>query len=124
MRFKVFALLTVFVFAATAASAQETIRFWTMSVADYLDQYFETDVIKAAKSGSGIIGTALGVHSPGTAYVLLHHYMGEVDGNVGSWGFARGGMGSVSKAIAGAFQAAGGELPPQVGSGFCMAVES
>jgi phytoene dehydrogenase-like protein len=93
----------------------ETIRFWTMSVAEYLDQYFETDVIKAAKSGSGIIGTALGVHSPGTAYVLLHHYMGEVDGNVGSWGFARGGMGSVSKAIAGAFQAAGGELRTEAG---------
>jgi phytoene dehydrogenase-like protein len=93
----------------------ETIRFWTMSVAEYLDQYFETDVIKAAKSGSGIIGTALGIHSPGTAYVLLHHYMGEVDGNVGSWGFARGGMGSVSKAIAGAFQAAGGELRTEAG---------
>ena len=93
----------------------ETIRFWTMSVAEYLDEYFETEVIKAAKSGSGIIGTALGVHSPGTAYVLLHHYMGEVDGNVGSWGFARGGMGSVSKAIAGAFQAAGGELRTEAG---------
>ena len=48
----------------------ETIRFWTMSVAEYLDEYFETDVIKAALSGSGIIGTALGIHSPGTAYVL------------------------------------------------------
>jgi phytoene dehydrogenase-like protein len=93
----------------------ETIRFWTMSVAEYLDEYFETEVIKTAKSGSGIIGTALGVHSPGTAYVLLHHYMGEVDGNVGSWGFARGGMGSVSKAIAGAFQAAGGELRTEAG---------
>ncbi|MCG8371184.1 MAG: NAD(P)/FAD-dependent oxidoreductase [Proteobacteria bacterium] len=88
----------------------ETLRFWTMSVAGYLDEYFETDVIKAAKSGSGIIGTALGVHSPGTAYVLLHHYMGEVDGNVGSWGYARGGMGAVSGAIAGAFRAYGGEL--------------
>jgi phytoene dehydrogenase-like protein len=68
----------------------DTIRFWTMSVAEYLDEYFETDVIKAALSGSGIIGTALGIHSPGTAYVLLHHYMGDVDGTVGSWGFARG----------------------------------
>ena len=93
----------------------ETIRFWTMSVAEYLDGYFETDVIKAAMSGSGIIGTALGVHSPGTAYVLLHHYMGEVDGNVGSWGFARGGMGAVSQAIAGAFRAAGGELRTEAG---------
>jgi phytoene dehydrogenase-like protein len=88
----------------------ETIRFWTMSVSEYLDEYFETDVIKAAFSGSGIIGTALGVHSPGTAYVLLHHYMGDVDGNVGSWGYARGGMGGVANAIAGAFQAYGGEI--------------
>ena len=93
----------------------ETIRFWTMSVADYLNEYFETDVIKAAFSASGIIGTALGIHSPGTAYVLLHHYMGDVDGNVGAWGFARGGTGAVSKAIAGAFQAAGGELRTEAG---------
>ena len=93
----------------------ETIRFWTMSVAEYLDEYFETDVIKAAFSGSGIIGTALGIHSPGTAYVLLHHKMGDVDGNSGSWGFARGGMGAVSKSIAGAFQAAGGELRTEAG---------
>lgn len=88
----------------------ETLRFWTMSVAEYLDEYFESDVIKTAFSGSGIIGTALGVHSPGTAYVLLHHYMGDVDGNVGTWGFARGGMGAVANAIAGAFQSYGGEL--------------
>ena len=93
----------------------ETIRFWTMSVADYLDEYFETDVIKAAMSGSGIIGTALGIHSPGTAYVLLHHYMGDVDGNVGTWGFARGGMGAVSESIASAFQANGGELRTEAG---------
>ncbi len=93
----------------------DTIRFWTMSVAEYLDEYFETDVIKASMSGSGIIGTALGIHSPGTAYVLLHHYMGEVDGNVGSWGYARGGMGSVAKAIAGAFQSYGGEIRTDAG---------
>ncbi|HSD70228.1 MAG TPA: NAD(P)/FAD-dependent oxidoreductase [Woeseiaceae bacterium] len=93
----------------------ETIRFWTMSVAEYLGEYFETDVIKTALSGSGIIGTALGVHSPGTAYVLLHHYMGDVDGNVGTWGYARGGMGGVSKSIAGAFQAYGGELRTDAG---------
>jgi phytoene dehydrogenase-like protein len=93
----------------------ETVRFWTMSVAEYLDEYFETDVIKAAMSGSGIIGTALGIHSPGTAYVLLHHKMGDVDGNVGSWGFARGGMGAVSNSIAGALQAYGGELRTEAG---------
>ena len=88
----------------------EFFRFFTMSVAEFLDEYFESDIIKAALSGSGIIGTALGPYSPGTAYVLLHHYMGDVDGNVGSWGFARGGMGSISKAIAGALQEHGGEI--------------
>jgi phytoene dehydrogenase-like protein len=93
----------------------DTIRFWTMSVAEYLDEYFETDVIKAALSGSGIIGTALGIHSPGTAYVLLHHYMGEVDGNMGAWGYARGGMGAVAKSIASAFQSYGGELRRDAG---------
>jgi phytoene dehydrogenase-like protein len=86
-----------------------------MSVADYLDEYFETDVIKTALSGSGIIGTALGIHSPGTAYVLLHHYMGDVDGNVGTWGFARGGMGAVSNSLAGAFQSYGGEIRSEAG---------
>ena len=88
----------------------DTIKFWTKSVGDFLDEYFETDVIKAHLAGSGIIGTALGVYSPGTAYVLLHHYMGDVDGNVGSWGFARGGMGAVSGALAKSFQSFGGEI--------------
>ena len=67
----------------------DTLRFWTMSVAEFLDEYFESDVVKAHLAGSGIIGTALGPYSPGTAYVLLHHYMGEVDGTIGAWGFAR-----------------------------------
>ena len=88
----------------------ETIRFYTMSAAEYLAEYFESDIVKAAMSGSGIIGTALGPYSPGTAYVLLHHYMGEVDGSIGSWGFARGGMGSVSKALAGALQEYDGKI--------------
>ncbi len=88
----------------------DTIRFYSMSIADYLNEYFESDLVKAHHAGSGIIGTALGVHSPGTAYVLLHHYMGDVDGQVGSWGFARGGMGAVSNAIAGALRSAGGEI--------------
>ena len=88
----------------------DTLRFYSMSIADYLAEYFESDIVKAHHAGSGIIGTALGVHSPGTAYVLLHHYMGDVDGQMGSWGFARGGMGAVSQAIAGALQAFGGEI--------------
>jgi phytoene dehydrogenase-like protein len=88
----------------------DTLRFWTMSIGDFLDGYFETDVIKAHLAGSGIIGTALGVYSPGTAYVLLHHYMGDVDGTVGAWGFARGGMGAVAEALSRSFQSFGGEI--------------
>ena len=92
------------------AGIYDTIRFYTLSIADYLNEYFESDLVKATLAGSGIIGTALGVQSPGTAYVLLHHYMGDVDGQMGAWGFARGGMGAVSKALAAAFQAHGGEI--------------
>jgi len=88
----------------------DTLRFWTASIGDFLDEYFETDVLKAHLGGSGIIGTALGVYSPGTAYVLLHHYMGDVDGTVGAWGFARGGMGAVAAALAASFQSFGGEI--------------
>ncbi len=88
----------------------ETIRFWTMSAADFLDEYFESEIVKAHFAGSSIIGTALGPRSPGTAYVLLHHYMGDIDGTVGAWGFARGGMGSVSKALAASLQASGGKI--------------
>ncbi len=85
----------------------------TMSAVDFLDQWFETDVLKATMSASGIIGTFLGVRSPGTAYVLLHHYMGEIDGAFRSWGFARGGTGAISNAIAGAARAAGVEIRSQ-----------
>src|SRR5258708_14575900 len=57
------------------------VQLMTMSAADFLDQWFETDVLKATMSASGIIGTFLGIRSPGTAYVLLHHYMGESHGD-------------------------------------------
>jgi phytoene dehydrogenase-like protein len=77
---------------------------------DFLDQWFETDVLKATMSASGIIGTFLGIRSPGTAYVLLHHYMGEIDGAFRSWGLARGGTGTISNAIADAAREAGVEI--------------
>ncbi|MDW5313036.1 NAD(P)/FAD-dependent oxidoreductase [Rhizobium sp. PL01] len=94
----------------SAHDMAQTLRFWTMSISDFLDEYFETDVIKAYLALSGIIGTALGPMSPGTAYVLLHHYMGEVDGSVGAWGYARGGMGAVTQALASSFKASGGTI--------------
>ncbi len=86
------------------------LQLMTMSAADLLDQWFETDVLKATMSASGIIGTFLGVRSPGTAYVLLHHYMGEIDGAFRSWGFSRGGTGAISLAIASAAREAGVEI--------------
>ena len=86
------------------------IQLMTMSAVDFLDQWFETDVLKATMSASGIIGTFLGVRSPGTAYVLLHHYMGEIDGAFRSWGLSRGGTGAISDAIAGAAREAGVEI--------------
>src|SRR3979490_140798 len=86
------------------------IQLMTMSAVDFLDQWFETDVLKATMSASGIIGTFLGIRSPGTAYVLLHHYMGEIDGAFRSWGFSRGGTGAISSAIADAAREAGAEV--------------
>jgi phytoene dehydrogenase-like protein len=94
----------------TETEMADTIRFWTMSIAEFLDEYFESEVVKAGFALSGIIGTALGPCSPGSAYVLLHHYMGDVDGATGAWGFARGGMGAITQAMAGSLRAAKGEI--------------
>jgi phytoene dehydrogenase-like protein len=92
------------------AQMYDTLRFWTMSCADLLDEYFESEIVKAHLAGSSIIGTALGPRSPGSAYVLLHHYMGSIDGTVGAWGFARGGMGAVTSALAQSLQVSGGTI--------------
>src|SRR6266850_1487355 len=94
----------------TSEDKYNQVQLMTMSAIDFLDQWFETDVLKATMSASGIIGTFLGVRSPGTAYVLLHHYMGEIDGAFRSWGFARGGTGAISNAIADAAREAGVEI--------------
>jgi phytoene dehydrogenase-like protein len=82
----------------------------TASATDYLDRWFECDPLKATMSASGIIGTFLSPRSPGSAYVLLHHYMGEIDGVSRSWGFAKGGMGSVAAALASAARGFGAEI--------------
>ena len=86
------------------------IQLMTMSAADFLDQWFETDPLKATMAASGIIGTYQGVRSPGTAYVLLHHYMGEIDGAFRAWGIPKGGTGGVSNAIASAARSLGVEI--------------
>jgi phytoene dehydrogenase-like protein len=86
------------------------VQLMTMSAADFLDQWFETDPLKATMSASGIIGTYQGVRSPGTAYVLLHHYMGEIDGAFRAWGIPKGGTGGISNAIGNAARALGAEI--------------
>ena len=93
----------------------EYVRFFTLSAVDFLEDYFENELIKQSKASSGIIGTALGVYSPGSSYILLHHVMGDVDGSIGAWGLARGGMGAISKSIASAFQSFGGEIRTNAG---------
>ena len=86
------------------------ISLMTMSSADFLRQWFETDPLIATVASSGIIGTMQGIRSPGTAYVLLHHYMGEIDGAFRAWGIPRGGTGGVSEAIASAARSFGAEV--------------
>jgi phytoene dehydrogenase-like protein len=85
-------------------------KLMTMSSSDFLDEWFEFETLKATKSASGIIGTFLGPRSPGTAYVLLHHYMGEIDGAFRAWGFAKGGTGGISESIANAAKSFGAEV--------------
>jgi phytoene dehydrogenase-like protein len=82
----------------------------TMSCADFLDRFFVDERVKGALAPGGVIGMWGGPMSPGSAYVLLHHRMGEIDGVTGGWGFVRGGMGGVSEAIASSARAAGAEI--------------
>ncbi|MEE2886079.1 MAG: NAD(P)/FAD-dependent oxidoreductase [Planctomycetota bacterium] len=85
-------------------------KMFTMSAIDFLDEWFEGDLLKATLGVSGIIGTFQGVRSPGTAYVLLHHYMGEIDGAFRAWGLSKGGTGQISNAIADAARHFGAEI--------------
>ncbi len=76
-------------------------RLMAMSIADLLDDWFESPQVKGALAVNGVIGTWAGPYEPGTAYVMAHHSIGDVgDGRLGSWGFPEGGMGAVAAAIA------------------------
>ena len=85
-------------------------RLLTGSIADLLDRYFESDAVRGVLAVSGVIGTWAGPRSAGTAYVMLHHHVGEADGQAGAWGFPRGGMGGVAVAIAAAARSFGAEI--------------
>ncbi|HEU4526671.1 MAG TPA: NAD(P)/FAD-dependent oxidoreductase [Actinomycetota bacterium] len=83
-------------------------QLFTMSAADLLSRWFEHPVIKGAQSVNGVIGTWFGPFSPGSAYVLAHHSVGDLgDGVLAGWGFAEGGMGAVADAIRSSAESAG-----------------
>ena len=79
----------------------------TMSVGDLLDDWFENDLFKGATASTGVVGVWAGPRTPGTAYNLLHHALGEIDGVPGLWGHVKGGMGAISMAIARSAEAFG-----------------
>ena len=86
-------------------------RLMTMSIADLLDDWFESPQVKGALAVNGVIGTWAGPYEPGTAYVMAHHSIGDVgDGHLGNWGFQEGGMGAVADAIAQAARENGAEI--------------
>jgi len=94
----------------TGRDVHEAVRLFTMSAADFLDEWFEDDRVKGSLATQAIVGAWCGPMSPGSAYVLMHHWIGEVDGHAGAWGWVKGGMGGVSAAMARAAEAAGAEI--------------
>jgi phytoene dehydrogenase-like protein len=102
-------------FGGRADYLYDLAKLMTMSSADFVEQWFETPALQGTLSASGIIGTFLGPRSPGSAYVMLHHYMGEIDGEFRAWGLPRGGMSGVSEAIASSARAFGAEIRTEAG---------
>lgn len=94
----------------TGRDVAEAVRLFTMSAADFLDEWFEDPRVKGALATQAIIGAWCGPMSPGSAYVLMHHWIGEVNGHQGAWGWVHGGMGGLSGALARAARAAGAEI--------------
>jgi len=94
----------------TGRDVHEMVRLFTMSAADFLDEWFEDERVKGALATQAVIGAWGGPMSPGSAYVLMHHWIGEVAGHAGAWGWVRGGMGGVSTALARAAESAGVEI--------------
>jgi phytoene dehydrogenase-like protein len=102
-------------FGKKAEYLYDLAKLMTMSSGDFVEQWFETPALQGTLASSGIIGTFLGPRSPGSAYVMLHHYMGEIDGEFRAWGLPRGGMGGVSEAIASSARAFGAEIRCEAG---------
>jgi phytoene dehydrogenase-like protein len=91
--------------------AVDITRLMTMSIADVVEDHFESDAMQGLLAVSGVIGTWAGPRSAGTAYVMAHHHIGDLgDGRVGAWGFPRGGMGGVTQALAASARELGVEI--------------
>lgn len=93
------------------------VDLFTKSAADFLAGWFENDIVRAAFAFDGIVGAYAAPSTPGTAYVLLHHCFGEVNGKPGVWGHAVGGMGAISNAIAAAARSAGAKIRTEAAVG-------
>jgi len=91
-------------------AAFDLTRLFTASIADLVEDRFSSDAMRGVLSVSGVIGTWAGPRSAGTAYVTLHHHIGETDGHTAAWGFPRGGMGAVTRAMAAAARGFGAEI--------------
>jgi len=89
---------------------RELLALFSTSAGDYLEGWFESDPIKAVYGFDGIVGNYASPYSPGSAYVLLHHVFGEVNGNKGAWGHAIGGMGAITQAMAKCAESRGVEI--------------
>ncbi|WP_422509592.1 phytoene desaturase family protein [Stenotrophomonas sp. GZD-301] len=102
-------------YALSPALRQELLDLFTISAAEYLDRWFESEPIKALFGFDGIVGNYASPYAPGTAYVLLHHAFGQSNGVKGAWGHALGGMGAITQAMAAAATAAGATVRTEAG---------
>ena len=92
-------------------AAVDLVRLLTDSAADLIEDHFESDAMRGVLSVSAAIGSWAGPRTPGTAYVIAHHHIGDLgDGRIGAWGFPRGGMGGVTQALAAAARSFGAEI--------------
>lgn len=94
----------------SARDIAEITRLFTLSAADFLDEWFVDERIKGALATQAMVGAWGGPMSPGSAYVLMHHWIGEVNGHPGAWGWVHGGTGGISQALASSAKAAGAEI--------------
>lgn len=88
----------------------DVVRVFTMSAADFLGEWFTDEKVKGALATQALVGSWGGPMSPGSAYVLMHHWVGEVDGHAGAWGWVHGGMGALSEALAGSARSHGARI--------------